>query len=128
MDSGAGKFLKAVGCIRIDRSNPTLQSFHTITDSLKNGELVSMFPEGRIQSAQSGSPFKSGMVLMAIRSGVPIIPVYLQPRSHWYSRLRVVIGERVSVKELYGDRPTFAQIDEATRLLKDREEQLKNFL
>jgi hypothetical protein len=66
------------------------------------------------------------MVLMAIRSGAPIVPVYIKPKKSFFSRLNVVIGERVSVMELYGERPTFAQIDVAAKLLYEREEQLKN--
>ena len=39
-----------------------------------------------------------------------------------------VIGERVSVRELYGDKPTFTQLDAATKLLYEREEELARFL
>ena len=63
---------------------------------------------------------------MAIRSGAPIVPVYIKPRESFFSRLKVVIGEKVSVTELYGERPTFAEIDAATKLLYEREKQLKD--
>lgn len=54
------------------------------------------------------------------------MPVYIKPKKSFFSRLHVVVGERVSVTELYGERPTFAQIDAAAKLLYEREEQLKN--
>lgn len=127
MDSSAGWFLRACGCIRIDRKNVTMNTMREITDRLKNGEVVSMFPQGRISAGdEAGAGFKSGMTLMAIRSGAPIFPVYVEPRKSFFSRLKVVIGEKVSVTELYGDRPTFAEIDAATKLLYEREKQLKN--
>jgi 1-acyl-sn-glycerol-3-phosphate acyltransferase len=127
MDSKAGGFLRACGCIRIDRNNVTMNTLRVITDKLKQGEIVSMFPQGRISSGgDEGASFKSGMVLMAIRSGAPIVPVYIKQKKSFFSRLNVVIGERVSVTELYGERPTFAQIDAAAKLLYEREEQLKN--
>ena len=127
MDSKAGGFLRACGCIRIDRNNVTMNTLREITDKLKSGEVVSMFPQGRISAGEDeDAKFKSGMTLMAIRGGVPIIPVYVKPKSSFFERLTVVIGERVSVTELYGDRPTFAEIDAATKLLYDREKQLKN--
>ena len=115
------------GCIKIDRSNVTMNTMREITDRLKSGQIVSMFPQGRISGddkAEAG--FKSGMTLMAIRSGAPIVPVYIKPRESFFSRLKVVIGERVSVTELYGERPTFAEIDAATKLLYEREKQLKD--
>ena len=127
MDSKAGGFLRACGCIRIDRNNVTMNNLREITDKLKHGEIVSMFPQGRISSGgDGGASFKSGMVLMAIRSGAPIVPVYIKPKKSFFSKLHVVVGERVSVTELYGERPTFAQIDAAAKLLYEREEQLKN--
>lgn len=127
MDSKAGGFLRACGCIRIDRNNVTMNTLREITDKLKQGEVVSMFPQGRISAgSDEGASFKSGMVLMAIRSGAPIVPVYIKPKKSFFSRLNVVVGERVSVTELYGERPTFAQIDAAAKLLYEREEQLKN--
>lgn len=129
MDSSAGGFLKACGCIKIDRSNVTMNTMREITDTLKSGEVVSMFPQGRISAGEDeGAGFKSGMTLMAIRSGAPIVPVYVKPRNGFFDRLTVVIGERVSVTELYGDRPTFAEIDAATKLLYERENQLKDLV
>ena len=127
MDSGAGGFLRACGCIRIDRNNVTMSTMREITAKLKSGEVVSMFPQGRIsEEDKAEAGFKSGMTLMAIRSGAPIIPAYIKPRKSFFSRLKVVIGERVSVTELYGERPTFAEIDAATKLLSEREKQLKD--
>lgn len=127
MDSGAGGFLRACGCIRIDRNNVTMSTMREITAKLKSGEVVSMFPQGRIsEEDKAEAGFKSGMTLMAIRSGAPIIPAYIEPRKSFFSRLKVVIGERVSVTELYGERPTFAEIDAATKLLSEREKQLKD--
>lgn len=129
MNSGAGGFLRACGCIKIDRNNVTMNTMREITDRLKSGEVVSMFPQGRIsddEKAEAG--FKSGMTLMAIRSGAPIVPVYIEKRKSFFSRLKVVIGERVSVTELYGERPTFAEIDAATKLLYEREKQLKTLI
>ena len=126
-DSGAGGFLRACGCIRIDRNNVTMSTMREITAKLKSGEVVSMFPQGRIsEEDKAEAGFKSGMTLMAIRSGAPIIPAYIKPRKSFFSRLKVVIGERVSVTELYGERPTFAEIDAATKLLSEREKQLKD--
>ena len=52
MDSSAGWFLKACGCIKIDRNNVTMNTMREITDTLKNGEVVSMFPQGRISAGE----------------------------------------------------------------------------
>lgn len=123
-----GRLFRACRCIRIDRQNPNLATFREIISRLKDGEVISMFPEGHIHQDDGTAAFKSGMVLMAVRSGVPIVPLYLSPKKGFFGRLRVVVGERVSVTELYGEHPTFAQIDAATKLLYEREEELKEYL
>lgn len=123
--SRAGGFFRACGGIVIDRKNPSIGSFKQITSSLGSGELVAIFPEGHI-SDQKGDAFKSGVTLMALKSGAPVVPVYIKPRKGFFDRLRVVFGEAVDVRELYGERPTFAQIGEATELLHNRMAELRN--
>ena len=129
MDKWSGHLFRGCRCIRIDRENPDMATFREIIARLKSGEVISMFPEGHI-NFDGGKPsaFKSGMVLMAVRSGVPIVPMYLHPKKKATERQKIVIGERVSVRELYGEKPTFAQLDAATRLLYEREEELARFM
>ena len=125
----AGWLVKYFLCIPIDRENFGMESFREITGHLKNGEVVSMFPEGHINGDGSQMhTFKSGMVLMAVKSGVPIIPMYIKEAERWYQRLRIIIGEPVDIKKLYGDKPSFKQIEEITHLLFQREEELKHKL
>ncbi len=71
--------------------------------------------------------FKSGMVLISMQSKRPIVPVYLKPRRHWYSRLKAVVGEPVDITSLSEGRPAFSKIQEVTALLKKREEELEAF-
>lgn len=88
-------------CIPIDRENFGLAAFREIVSHLKSGELLVMFPEGHVNQNDSGvSSFKAGMVLMAQKSGCPIIPVYIQRRKHFYNRLKMVIGDPIDINEL----------------------------
>ena len=129
MDKWSGVIFGGCRCIRVDRENPDMATFREIVARLKSGEVISMFPEGHITfDSDKPSAFKSGMVLMAVRSGVPIVPVYIRPKKTKHERQKIVIGERVSVRELYGERPTFAQLDAATKLLYEREKELAAFL
>ena len=117
-----GFWLRLFRCIPIDKDDVSLAALRRVTDALKDGELVSMFPEGQV-STQSESPagFKSGMVLMSIQGGVPIIPAYIKPRKHFYSRLVVALGEPFDVTARYGARPKFSQLDEAAALLYEKD-------
>lgn len=112
-------------CIPIDRENFGIDTFREITEILKNGHAVTIFPEGQIKTEDSSGAFKSGMVLMALKSKVPVQPVYVAPKKHWYSRLKLVIGEPVDIVKMYGDKPKFSQVNEATKLLFEKEAKLK---
>ena len=127
MESKAGGFwLRMFRCIPIDRENASFAAMRQIVDVLKEGNLVSMFPEGQVNTgSEMPAQFKSGMVLMSVQSGAPIIPVYIKPRKHGYDRIVAVIGEPFSVTEKYGPHPKFSQIDEAARYLHEKELKLR---
>ncbi len=119
-------FLKNVQCIPIDIENTGLSTMKEINAHLTAGELVSMFPEGHINDGSGEMrQFKSGMVLMAMRAKVPIIPVYVRAHQPRRSRLRVVIGEPVDINKMFGNRPTMSQIESVTARLYEKENELK---
>lgn len=87
-------------CIEINREKFSMSSFKEITTHLERGNMISMFPEGHINVNQEElNPFKGGIVMMAYKANVAIRPVYLEKRKHWYSRLRLYVGEEFFVKE-----------------------------
>ena len=72
-------------CIEINREQFSMSSFKEITSNLERSNMVSMFPEGHINVEQEElNPFKGGIVMMAFKANVPIRPVYLEKRKHWY--------------------------------------------
>ena len=120
-------FTKAFMCLEIDRDNFSIKTFKNIVDHLKSGEVVTTFPEGHVNVEKEGTQsFKSGMVMMALKSGCPIIPVYIKRRKHWYSRLVLGVGEPVDIKKFAsGDKPTIAEIDDAAKYLEEEEHKLE---
>ena len=116
-------------CIPVDRENVGMDTLRTIAGALKSGSLVSLFPEGHIagkeESGQSGvAAFKSGMVRMALQGRAPILPVYCRPKPHFWSRLRMAIGEPIDILERYGPRPSLSQIEKIADELRQKEEEL----
>ena len=119
-------WFKQFGCIPIDKDSFDMESFRNIVSHLNSGDLVSIFPEGHVNGgAGDMDVFKSGVVMMAIKSRKPIVPVYIKPKKHWYSRLVVAVGEPVSVKNL-GEKQTFSGIDALALKLRDKENELKS--
>ncbi len=128
VETKAGPFFRAAGClIPINADNFSVGSFRSITESLRDGKAVTLFPEGHVNKGDEMLEFKSGMVLISMQSKRPIVPVYLKPRRHWYSRLKAVVGEPVDITSLSEGRPAFSKIQEVTALLRKREEELEAF-
>ena len=119
-------FTKGFKCICIDRENFSFASFKEITDNLKVGNIVSIFPEGSVNlTGEEVRVFKNGAVMMALRSGAPIIPVYIQKREHWYSRLIIAMGEPVDPKDFKtGSILTKTDLDNASAYLREQEQKL----
>ena len=120
-------FTKVFHCIEVNRDNVSIKTFKDINNHIKNGKMVTMFPEGHINIENDGvNAFKSGMIMMAAKSGCPIIPVYIKRRKHWYSRLVVGIGEHFEmIKFSSSNNPTLEEIDNAAKYLQEEEHKLE---
>lgn len=91
--------LKGVGAIKIDRENTDIEAITKSIDVLKRGYLLAVFPQGEIHRDDDIDSIKSGTVLLAIRSGTPIIPIHILPRKHWYDSRTVIIGKTINPKD-----------------------------
>lgn len=86
-------------CIPISRTNFSMGSFKEIVEHLDHNEAVIIFPEGHVNTNEKGlETFKSGMLMMALKSDVPVVPVYLKRKKHRYSRVVIAIGTPIYMK------------------------------
>ncbi|OGI51097.1 MAG: hypothetical protein A3E57_02380 [Candidatus Muproteobacteria bacterium RIFCSPHIGHO2_12_FULL_60_33] len=73
------RLLRAVGCIPVERTRNTRSAFEAARKALKRGEVVALFPHGRIHlDHHEPTPLKRGIVLLASLTGVPIHPVRIE--------------------------------------------------
>lgn len=118
--------LKGIGCIKIDRDASDIEAIKKCVSVLKDGKLLSVFPEGGIHREKEADKIKSGAVLIAIKAGVPIIPVYKAKRKNIFKRQTVVIGESFDCRDYCSKRfPSVAEIDELTSKLLIQMEECK---
>ncbi|MBX3670389.1 MAG: MFS transporter [Rhodocyclaceae bacterium] len=62
------------------RENPKLleRAYDTVAEALAAGEVVGLFPEGRITDSGEMYPFKPGIARIVERSPVPVVPMALR--------------------------------------------------
>jgi len=72
-----GPAMRKVGFISIDRSHgrKALKSLNKAAKRIADGSSVLIFPEGTRSKNGRLHAFKSGAILLAIKSGVPVVPV-----------------------------------------------------
>lgn len=90
-----GWILKRVGVFGVERGKSDIGAIKQSMKFLKEGEKVLLFPEGhrvRESRGEQGEA-KNGAAMLAVRCGVPILPVYVPEKKPWFRRTTVVIGE-----------------------------------
>jgi 1-acyl-sn-glycerol-3-phosphate acyltransferase len=85
-----GRLISAVNAHPVKRGAADAQALKTVIRLLRGGESVLMFPEGtRTRDGQLGR-FKSGAAAIAIRCGVPVLPVAIEGAYDCWPRTRAL--------------------------------------
>ena len=88
----AGWLLNWLGfVIWVRRGKSDVGAVKSALKALKGNEKLLIFPEGT-RHAEIGEG-KTGAAMLAIRTGVPILPVYITPERKLFKRTKVYIGE-----------------------------------
>lgn len=106
-----GGALGGIGSVAIDRSNreQSVKSIQEASEQLKNGWSVLIYPEGTRTPDGHLLPFKKGAFMLAVQTGVPILPVtqngafkVLPKKRIWFrpGHIAVTIGEPISTEGL----------------------------
>lgn len=74
----AGWFFAHFHGLSINRDSADRAALRRIEARLKAGDPVLLFPEGRVSETGRLGPMQPGAALLALRAGVPIVPVGLQ--------------------------------------------------
>lgn len=68
---------RTIEAIPVERSGRDMAATRAAMRALHTGRLLGIFPEGRIENTRQLLPFQTGVALMAIKTGVPVFPAYL---------------------------------------------------
>ncbi len=128
-------FLYKLGGIYVDRD---VCNFSFVDDSLKTldkNRIVGIFPQGRLPVEGRPFPFKPGIVLVALRTDAPIIPIYTDGNYGLFKRAHVIIGEEIYLRDYVSStdvsdtelKDLAAMLEEKNNALKEElEKRMKN--
>ena len=107
--------------IPVDKDNFSMDTWYRLKDSLDRGNGAVIFPEGFVDTEEDMvHPFKEGAMLLALKTGVPVLPVYIGKRTSAFRRQHVIIGKLVQPGVVQGGVLTMAGIRDFTGLLYEK--------
>ena len=80
-----------LGGFPVDRGKADLAAIKTAMRSLKDGKKLLIFPQGTRGTEADGA--KEGAAMLAVKTGVPILPMYISEDKKFRRHVHIIIGE-----------------------------------
>ena len=95
-DHPVGKLLfKAFFAFPVSRGTADIKSIKNAIKVLEDGKAFGIFPEGRRMVADVMDEFELGTSMIAMRTGVPVVPIYLHMRAYKMARPKMIVGDPI---------------------------------
>jgi 1-acyl-sn-glycerol-3-phosphate acyltransferase len=114
-------FFYFIGTFPVDRQGDSRAGLRTALNFLARGWTLGIFPEGTHRKGKDSRAAKSGTVLLAVRAGAPVVPVFIGRSPGLRGRLRgeklhVYIGDKITLDPTLRGREEYrAAADEVLR-------------
>jgi len=76
-----GAFLRAMGAIPVQNEGSELAGMRAALRVLQRGGTLTIFPEGQVCTGDKLCPFQTGWAYLALKAGVPVLPVVIKGTS-----------------------------------------------
>jgi len=107
-------FAEVFGIYPIKRDAADMAAIKLSLKLLKNEEMLMIFPEGTRNGMEKGVKPKNGAIILAIKSGKPIIPVGVQGSFKIFKKVKVNIGKPIDYSEYKGQTSDKELMDKLT--------------
>ena len=112
-----GGYLKKLGCVSVKRGQADITAVKTVLRILKEKQKpVVIFPSGtRTSTPDEVENLKNGVVMFALKSQSPIVPMAFVRKAKLFRRNRLVIGEPIDITPYLDrakDKNVYAEINE----------------
>lgn len=94
-------FLLAMGCFPVKRGAKSEEGINQSVEILQKGDLLMIFPEGTRNGLSKGVKPKKGAARIALKAQVPIIPIGINGKFKFMSKIKVKIGKPIDLSKYY---------------------------
>lgn len=95
-----GRLLMHMHMIPVNRHNSDMEAMRACLKVTRAGGVLGIFPEGTRHVDGVMEHVESGVALIALRSGLPLIPVYIDGKPRLFRRLNVRVGDAIPMDDL----------------------------
>lgn len=112
---------KWLGAFPVKRGKADFEAIKTALQLLEEGHIVGIFPQGtRIRNKNvSKVKAKGGAALLAVKAGVPIIPVAIEGKYRLFNKVKVTFGKPFYVNESDEQKLSKEQLNEISERIMD---------
>lgn len=109
---------RGLGAIPINRGQSDLNAVRTALKTIADGHGLGIFPQGTRSRDNTPTPMLSGVAMIAVRAGAPIIPVYLDGPYRLFHHVDVRVGQPIDISD-FGRRCDKATLEAVTQRIAD---------
>ncbi len=97
-----GWIIKSFGAFPVKKSGNDISAVKTAIKILKNGQSLTLFPEGkRIKTPGVLGEGKQGAAMIAAKAGVGFLPIGIKTTYRFRSKVTLTVGEYIDISEYY---------------------------
>lgn len=89
--------------IAVTRHMSDLSAMRAALKALRQGHVLGIFPEGTRCHGKPMATIETGVSMLALRSGVPLLPVLIYRRPLPFRRTKMLIGSTIPYQDLSAD-------------------------
>lgn len=93
-------FANQIRAIPVDRHNTDMEAMRACMRVTREGHVLGIFPEGTRHHEGLMTELESGVAMIALRSKVPLVPVYIAGKLGLFRTLHVYVGEPIMMDDL----------------------------
>ncbi len=109
----------------VNRKEVDLNSLKRALRVLDKNKIFGIFPEGTRSVTNDMDIFEKGAAFLAVRSGAPVIPIYIHYSSYRTFRPKVMIGKPINISDIVANTNKSTLIDVVTYEFADAMNALK---
>ena len=91
----------SLGAFPVQRGKGDIGAIKAALGRLKDNHMIAMFPEGRRSKHGEHIDPKPGVVMIAVKANVPVIPVHITGEYKWMRKITVKFGEPIYYDDFY---------------------------